>query len=335
MRFKNLVCIFCAIALMFAMTGCQNPNAEQEKIDNATESIAASETLVPEETVIDFVPADTPTEHVDERQEWLEKYAEYSVDSDHMDVISGPDITFSIELISDDKTMPYFLFTPSTSETIDDSIPLIVWLHGMGAEQVEDDWMIEHQLPWNYDNEDLSLDMFNAYIVAPQLSENWNSDVWGSQLGKKQVDDVVKRVINEYDIDTDRIIITGHSLGGHGALYCAANDVDNVYSAAIAFSSFEGNGIPWTTLGLSEEVRSANLNNINIPVRAYCGMVEYGEIPTHVDYHKNDLINAFGEENVYFFDTDHNDMVPRAFLLDEDGDNKSDLIEWALRQYKK
>ena len=247
----------------------------------------------------------------------LETILETTVPPTTEPIISDPDITFKYKLVNDDLTMPYALCTPSTADTADAPIPLIVWLHGRGDGSTDIYKVGRRGLPcamftW-------PLDGFNAYVVCPQLTGKWDGR-WFTNSAKKHVDDVIERIIQNYNIDTDRIIIAGHSDGGMGALYMAATDDNEYYSAVVQITGHDP-GVDMTHI-------------TEISARGYIGSPAYGESAANYYFAVTDYAELIGEDNVFILDAGHVQVAVDAFLLDENNDNKSDLIEWMLTQYK-
>lgn len=306
-----LLVIVTAVSKSLNFKACFAKSPETEDI---IEILATTELAAIETTPTTIIEIQATTEQL-----WVEAHHDYSIDAEHMDIISGPDITFASEIINDGETMPYVLYTPSTAEMIDDSIPLIVWLHGGGHDALDMEGVNAYGLPralseWEFDG-------FNAYVVCPQLCGNWAKAYWASDITKSQVEDVIHRIIANHNIDTDRIIIAGHSQGGNGVVYMGALDAEGVYSAVVPVSSFG----TWIDIAPLKEHA----------IKAFAGTPACWEGQDTYDYNTGTLSELIGAENVRIMETNHCDIAHQVFQIDEDGDNKSDLIEWMLRQYKK
>ena len=204
--------------------------------------------------------------------------------------------------------MPYVLYTPSTAEE-SDSIPLIVWLHGggevgVGATSLLNSGLLKTLNEW-------SLEGFNAYVLCPHLSWKWIGN-WSSQSAVNNVRDLLDMIIENYNIDTDHIIITGHSLGGDGAAYMAWK-LPEYFSKLVVLSGFQS---------------YANRDEITIPTIGYVGTVRCGESSGSVYYMTNTFAAIFGEENTFSIESSHASVPHDAFNEDKDGNNRSDVIEW-------
>jgi len=121
--------------------------------------------------------------------------------------------------------------------------PLIIFLHGSG-ERGNDN---ESQLNYGIVNlaQDKITSSYPAFIIAPQCPLNMN---WANILPGKNGDDIrmlpspskpmqllielVQKLKKDFPIDTNRIYITGLSMGGFG-VYDAIERYPNLFAAAI------------------------------------------------------------------------------------------------------
>jgi predicted peptidase len=105
------------------------------------------------------------------------------------------------------KTVAYDLlvYVPQSYTTVDKRWPLIVFLHGSGERGNDPAKLKIHSLPKFLD----SVDEFPFIVVSPQCPDNerWNAEALNAML-----DDVIARL----PIDTNRIYLTGLSMGGFG-----------------------------------------------------------------------------------------------------------------------
>jgi predicted peptidase len=101
----------------------------------------------------------------------------------------------------------YLLFLPTGYEPKSKKHwPLILFLHGSG-ERGSDIWKVAiHGPPKGMTN----LDEFPFIIVSPQRAEGY---IWSNDTLLKFLDEV----IGKYPVDTNRIYLTGLSMGGYGA----------------------------------------------------------------------------------------------------------------------
>ena len=115
--------------------------------------------------------------------------------------------------IYDPSTLNYLLFMPrDTTAIINGKFPLIISLHGIG-ERGSDLWRVKGDgLPKILDGKDT----FPFIVVSPQcpLTTEWYYNDGIQQLVDKMIDSVIAR----YPVDTNRIYLTGFSMGGIGTL---------------------------------------------------------------------------------------------------------------------
>ena len=221
-------------------------------------------------------------------------------------------ITFTSEIVNDGVTMPYILYTPSNIQ--DEDIPLIIWLHGYNNGSIDKSIIESNGLPcalsqWEFDG-------FKAYVVCPQLIGKWNNAPWFSETTKLNVDDIVVKMIESYNIDMDHIIISGHSNGGMGAIYMASSS-NQYYSKIVQIS------------GCNVGIDTSPIKDLS--GRGYVGSTLYGELRDNYYYTTTTYANLVGKENVFVLQTGHAEAAVEAFLIDDNKDNKSDLIEWMLK----
>lgn len=121
------------------------------------------------------------------------------------------------------ETIPYALFVPD-SYNGGDPAPLIVSLHGLGRSH---DWLMGyHGL----------LDEAEAggFIVVTPLGytrRGWygsraTEDPLDSERSERDVMEVMSLVQEEFNIDSNRIYLWGHSMGGAGTYHIAAKNPD-------------------------------------------------------------------------------------------------------------
>ena len=222
-------------------------------------------------------------------------------------IISDSSITFTYNYNSSEETIPYGLFTPSSVKE-NKKIPLIIWLHGSGEVGVSQSSFKKSGLLKILNN--WELDGFNAYVLCPQLMRK---TAWSNETSRLGLERLIDKIIIEKNIDPNKIILVGHSLGAQGVQYMAA--MNSRYSSLVVLSGYS----PWISL-----------NKIDIPILGYVGTPGYGEDSTSYNYMIGDFKKTFGEDNLFILKASHANVPKIAFLTDEDGDNKSDLIDWML-----
>ena len=166
--------------------------------------------------------------------------------------------------LSDGNTMQYVVRVP---EDATENMPVIFWTHGANQGQAEN---VQNMGPIKA-AEELGENRF--IIFEPVITGYLNNDMM------TVVDTFIDEVQQDYKFDTNRIILSGFSMGGAGTWTMGNNNPDKY--AAIAPASY---GV------YSAAVE--NLKNSNLPIYAMAGGAEY-------DYcSKNDaIINELKELN--------------------------------------
>lgn len=234
-------------------------------------------------------------------------------------------ITFRINYIYPSDTMPYALISPMEYGKVirDENMPLIVWLHGSGEKNVNPYTFFQQGLPAVFDN--WSLEGFRAYIICPQLTGDYNTGAWYLPKSAENLNNLLTQFISEYDIDTENIIIMGHSLGGQGALYMAHHFNGEIYpdlfSKCVVLSGYNPQ---------YSENDPVDITEINIPVISYIGTAANGEDSGSIHYSLGQLAPVIGESSVISLDCNHGAVPSVALNLDEDHNGRSDVIEWCF-----
>jgi predicted peptidase len=108
----------------------------------------------------------------------------------------------------------YLLFLPGGYEkNISTHWPLILYLHGGSLRGTDVESVRKLGLPHKVETEP----NFPFVVVSPQCPPG---EIW---TDVEALNALLDRVQNNYRIDADRIYVTGHSMGGRGALYLGFN----------------------------------------------------------------------------------------------------------------
>jgi predicted peptidase len=117
--------------------------------------------------------------------------------------------------------------------------PLVIFLHGSGERGDDND----AQLKWGVQNfaSNKNMKMHPAIVIAPQCPKNMS---WGNYSDTEMVlqpfpsepmkllNELIKETIQKLPIDTDRIYITGLSMGGFGT-FDAISRYPDLFAAAV------------------------------------------------------------------------------------------------------
>ena len=124
--------------------------------------------------------------------------------------------------------LSYLLFLPASYATTPDTRwPLILYLHG-GSLRGDD---VERLRIWGLPHKLESEPDFPFIVVSPQCPAG---EIW---TDVEAVDALLDQVMRDYRIDAQRIYITGHSMGGRGALYFAYR-LPSRFAAALALGTY-------------------------------------------------------------------------------------------------
>jgi predicted peptidase len=122
--------------------------------------------------------------------------------------------------------LSYLLFLPAQYETNRAARwPLILYLHGGSLRGTDIESMRKLGLPHKLESEP----NFPFVVVSPQCSPG---EIW---TDVDALTALINRVQANYRIDSDRIYLTGHSMGGRGALYLAYR-LPHRFAAVLALS---------------------------------------------------------------------------------------------------
>jgi acetyl esterase/lipase len=120
----------------------------------------------------------------------------------------------------------YLLFLPASYAIKRQSQwPLILYLHGGSLRGDDVERLKTLGLPHKLESEP----DFPFVVVSPQCP---SGEIW---TDAEAVDALLERITHDYRIDPDRIYVTGHSMGGRGALYFAYR-LPSRFAAVIAVS---------------------------------------------------------------------------------------------------
>lgn len=184
-------------------------------------------------------------------------------------------------------------------------LPLLIYLHGAGERGNNLDHLRRHAIPRLIENGR----EYNAVVLCPQCPAD---NVWDNVV--ERLKNTIDSTVSEYGTKRDRIVLTGSSMGGFGAVMMGMTYRN--YFAGIAAVS--GGGMAW---------RCSNLSDT--PVMLYHGdkddlvPVIYSEIL--YNSLKNNGCNA--ELNI-LYGYGHNDAIEKVY---EDGN----ITNWLLSKRRK
>jgi predicted peptidase len=146
----------------------------------------------------------------------------------------------------------YLLYLPQNYGREQKSYPLIMYLHGGSLRGDDVERLRTSGLPQIVD-QDTS---FPFIVVSPFCPAG---EIW---TDTDMLIGILDMVMSQYAVDSERIYLTGHSMGGRGALYLAYKYPDR-FSAVVAISPYSAisawaqrlKGIPiWIIHGAKDEL---------------------------------------------------------------------------------
>lgn len=153
-------------------------------------------------------------------------------------------------------TMPYNLFLPQNySSTTSSNLPVIIFLHGSGECGTDNNKQVDSWFPPIVSETQSSTSKHRAIVIAPQcaVGKSWS----GNTL--QEVMDILKYVETTQKVNTNKVYITGISLGGIGT-WTALSQFPNTFAAGMPLSGW-GN-------------TSTALSLVNEPIWAFHGLAD-------------------------------------------------------------
>ena len=198
----------------------------------------------------------------------------------------------------------YWLYTPSNAK---DNMPLIIYLHG-GSGKGDDLDLITNVdgFPKYIKEGTLSAD---AYIVFPQCPSDQN----GWNVLSAKIEELINYTCNEFSINTDKISITGHSMGGAGTWTLALSNPNLFYKIAPMSGSVKTN--------------DTNLEKLSaIPVWAFVGGNEKSTTIDSIKAIVESLKNIGADAQITILEGATHFEVPSIAYLDK----TLNIIEWLI-----
>ena len=212
------------------------------------------------------------------------------------------DITGKIELESvANHELSYALHRPENTK---EKKPLIIFLHGSGEKGTDIEKVKVHG-PFKYlKNNDL-----DAYVLAPQCPEN---EYWDSEV----LYQLILKIQKENAIDSNRIYLTGLSMGGWGAWNLAFAHPE-MFAALVPIAGF-----------VDRVPMIENCEIAAIPIRIFHGLVDdVVDVNYSISIYKK-LKTCNSNIELTIFDDAGHDSWTRVY------DNK-EIYGWMFQQIKK
>lgn len=206
-------------------------------------------------------------------------------------------------------TFKYLLYTP---ENAIDNMPLIVYLHGVDSKGDDISLLTSgDDLPKYFIGNQIK--DVPAYILFPQLSSEY--DDWLTV--EERLIELVKNVIQQYNIDENKVSLTGFSMGGT-ATWRIATVYPDMFSCIAPLSG-------------SIKTTETNLNNLkNLKIWAFVGSEDDVIVPEHSVNFVEAFNNLYGEAKINVFNGASHIDVPALAYLDKD----ISLLQWLYTNQK-
>lgn len=239
---------------------------------------------------------------------------EFSSDNTELNLDNLQYGTFELKSFraSNGVEVEYYVYVPDYGKEVD-NLPAMLYMHGGSRYQdVAADYAITYGLGEMIANKEIT----PSGIVIVPVMKNFAEE--GIQAVKELTDEVVQ----EYNVDTDRISVSGHSYGGATA-YKLINRYPNYFSCCVPISGAES-----VTKAFS-----------NMKVWSINGSEEVGTSSTDIAFSKERMafINSYGGEGyMTIIEGDHKGTNREAFAneyMSPDGEVENPLV-WAFKQVK-
>jgi predicted peptidase len=198
----------------------------------------------------------------------------------------------------------YLLYLPKEYNKSDSLYPLVLFLHGIGERGENLELVMRHGPPMLVEK---GKD-FPFILVSPQCSE---STTWAKQTTtlNKLLDDIIEN----YKVDTNRIYLTGLSMGGNGT-----------WSLAVAYPDRFAAIAPVCGWGSPFDMRDIK----NIPAWAFHGAKD-SAVPIENSQELIDALKRLGAKPKFtiYPDADHDSWTETY--------NNPELYDWLLSHKKK
>lgn len=201
------------------------------------------------------------------------------------------------EYVTEDFTLPYCIYIPKNYDC-GETYPLLVFLHGAGERGNDNHLHLTVALQRMFD--DPTSPVYDSIVIAPQcpLDEQWVNapfDCGNYSIAEtpesvwlEAVCGIMKDAISSYNIDRDRIYVTGISMGGYGTWDMLCRHGNRIAA-----------GMP--ICGGADLAYAKKLKNI--PIRTFHGS-EDGAVPTEGTRKMFAALKKAGSTSIHYTEFD-------------------------------
>lgn len=181
--------------------------------------------------------------------------------------------------------------------------PLILFLHGSGSETYDSSFVMSYGLPEVLLSGDQP-DPFPFIVVSPQA---FPGTTWWNEEVLAVLEALLDEIVTTYQVDANRVYLTGLSMGGYGSWYVAAAYPER-FAAMISIS-----GSGFRARIVSEEDVLCRL--ADVPVWGIHGERDQISAPVAARAYLDTLQSACGGEvkKTFYSDTGHFETYERAY----------------------
>lgn len=183
---------------------------------------------------------------------------------------------------SDSATVDYLLYLPKDYDGDQDKLPLVFFLHGRGESYGPPSLVAK----WGPPRFAAEGDELPYILVSPQCP---GDDSWSKSTQQTRLVELLDSIVNSYKVDTNRVYLTGLSMGGYGSWRMAADHPDR-FAAVVPVC---GGGNPDD----AEKLK-------NIPIWVFHGDQD-GAVPFARSVEMVDAIKQAGGESIRFTTLEH------------------------------
>lgn len=184
--------------------------------------------------------------------------------------------------VSDGGTLPYLLYLPEDYDPQGAKVPLMLFLHGRG----ESHGPLNIVAKWGPPRRVAAGENMKYLLISPQCP---SASFWSQDDQQKRILELLDHVKNNYNVDTDRIYLTGLSMGGFGSWRLAA-DHPEMFAAVVPVC---GKGDPEKASALTK-----------LPIWAWHGTADKA-VPFQHSVEMVEAIKAAGGTRVRFTSLEH------------------------------
>lgn len=205
---------------------------------------------------------------------------------------------------SDGATIPYLIYLPSNYDAAEDKLPLMLFLHGRG----ESHGPLSLVAKWGPPMMAEAGEKLPYILVSPQCP---SADSWSKPTQQSLLLALLAEITTKYKVDTNRVYLSGLSMGGYGSWRLAADHPDR-FAAVIPVC---GGGDPKD----AEKLKS-------IPIWVFHGDQDRA-VPFSRSVEMVDAIKAAGGEKIRFTSMEHigHNCWSATYATPE-------LYDWMLKQ---